>query len=231
MLVLLCLPHSTLVPIVAKYHPKSYSPMQSLVLILELWDGKREFLCNYASKVDLKSEEEREATRGVSVLLNPYYCVVEIHTSYYNFLCMDIYQFLVEHSINYERVDHPPVFTCEEAEQLVPPMAGADTKNLLVRDKKGRRHFLIAVRHDRSVDLKALSLTLGVSNLSFASSERLKKYLGVEPGAVSLLAVVNDIESAVEVILDADLWKASILRCHPLVNTSKIGRASCRERV
>lgn len=140
---------------------------------------------------------------------------------------MNIYQFLAEHSIEYERVDHPPVFTCEEAEQLVPPMPGTDTKNLLVRDKKGRRHFLVVVRYDTSVDLKSLSRALGVSNLSFASSERLKKYLGIEPGAVSLLAIVNDIESAVEVILDTDLWKAEVLRCHPLVNTSTlaIGRS------
>ena len=135
---------------------------------------------------------------------------------------MDIYRFLSEHSIAYQRVDHPPVFTCEEAEQLVPPTPGADTKNLLVRDKKGRRHFLVVVGYDKSVDLKALSSTLGVSNLSLASSERLGRHLGVEPGAVSLLAVVNDSDGAVEVVLDADLWKADVLRCHPLVNTSTL---------
>ena len=135
---------------------------------------------------------------------------------------MDIYNFLSEHSIEYKRVDHPPVFTCKESEQLVPPIPGADTKNLLVRDKKGRRHFLVVVRYHKSVDLKALSSTLGVSNLSFASSERLRRYLGIEPGAVSLLAVVNDSDSAVEVILDTDIWKEDILRCHPLVNTSTL---------
>ncbi|MFC2108546.1 prolyl-tRNA synthetase associated domain-containing protein [Candidatus Bipolaricaulota bacterium] len=134
----------------------------------------------------------------------------------------DVYPFLVEHSIEYERVDHPPVFTCEEAEQLVPALSGADTKNLFVRDKKGRRHFLVAVGHDKSVDLKTLSSALGVTNLSFASSERLKKYLGIEPGAVSLLAIINDIENAVEVVLDRDLWEEDALQCHPLVNTSTL---------
>ena len=108
----------------------------------------------------------------------------------------DVYRFLVENSIEYERVDHPPVFTCEEAEWLVPELSGADTKNLFVRDKKARRHFLVAVGHDKSVDLKTLSSALGVTNLSFASSERLKRYLGIEPGAVSLLAIINDIETA-----------------------------------
>ena len=135
---------------------------------------------------------------------------------------MNIYQFLSDHSIEYERVDHPPVFTCEQAEKLVPPIAGADTKNLLVRDKKGHRHFLVVVGYHKSVDLKALSSTLGVSNLSLASSKRLRKYLCIEPGAVSLLSVVNDSDGAVEVILDASLWKADVLRCHPLVNTSTL---------
>jgi Ala-tRNA(Pro) deacylase len=135
---------------------------------------------------------------------------------------MDIYEFLSEHSIGYERHDHPPVFTCEEAQRLVPPMPGGDTKNLLLRDKKGRKHFLVATGYDKKVDLKALSQILSVSNLSFASAERLKKYLGIDPGCVSLLAVVNDYENAVEVIVDEELWKANSLRCHPLVNTSTL---------
>jgi len=135
---------------------------------------------------------------------------------------MELYPLLSEHSIEYERVDHPPVFTCEDTEQLVPPMSGADAKNLLVRNKKGDRHFLVVTGYHKSVDLKALSKTLDVTNLSFASAERLKNHLGVEPGAVSLLAVVNDSEGAVEVVLDENLWKEEVLRFHPLVNTSTL---------
>lgn len=135
---------------------------------------------------------------------------------------MDIYIFLTQHAIPYQRVDHPAVYTCEQAERLVPPMPGADTKNLLVRDKKGRRHFLVVVGYDKAVDLKSLAESLGVNGLGFASPERLSKYLGIEPGAVSLLAIVNDTEGAVEVILDKDLWQADVLKCHPLVNTSTL---------
>ena len=58
---------------------------------------------------------------------------------------MDIFRFLEENGITYERCDHPAVFTCEEADRLVPPMEGAKTKNLFLRDKKGRRHFLAVV--------------------------------------------------------------------------------------
>ena len=135
---------------------------------------------------------------------------------------MDIYQFLASHSIPYDRVDHPAVYTCEQADKLVPPMPGADTKNLLVRDKKGRRHFLVVVSHEKTVDLKSLSTLLDVNGLSFASPERLMKYLGIEPGSVSLLAIINDTECAVEVIMDEKLWQADVLKCHPLVNTSTL---------
>ena len=58
---------------------------------------------------------------------------------------INIYQFLVEHAIEYERHDHPPVFTCEEADRLVPTLPAAKTKNLFVRDRKGRQHFLVVV--------------------------------------------------------------------------------------
>lgn len=135
---------------------------------------------------------------------------------------MEIYQFLAEHGIEYERHDHPPVFTCEEAERLVPPMPAAKTKNLFLRDRKGRRHFLVVVGYEKAVDLKALTALLGVSKLGFASPARLEKYLGVDPGSVSILGLVNDVDGEVEVVVDEDLWEAEALRCHPLVNTSTL---------
>jgi Ala-tRNA(Pro) deacylase len=135
---------------------------------------------------------------------------------------MDIYQFLADHDIEYERHDHEPVFTCEEADRLVPSLPAAKTKNLFLRDRKGRRHFLVVVGYGKTVDLKALSSLLGVSRLSLASPARLKRYLGVDPGSVSILGIVNDANQEVAVIVDRDLWGAQAFRCHPLVNTSTL---------
>ncbi|MBD3306141.1 prolyl-tRNA synthetase associated domain-containing protein [candidate division KSB3 bacterium] len=135
---------------------------------------------------------------------------------------MDIYQFLTEHEIDYERHDHPPVYTCEDVNQLVPELPGAKTKNLFVRDQKGKRHFLVSVPDEKSVDLKALAPLLGVDKLSFGSPKRLKKYLDLEPGAVTILAALNDTANAVQVVIDEDLWQADALLYHPLVNTSTV---------
>jgi Ala-tRNA(Pro) deacylase len=96
----------------------------------------------------------------------------------------DLFQFLTEHRVSYDRHDHPPVFTCEEADRLVPDLPAAKTKNLFLRDNKGRRHFLVIVSDQKTVDLKTLRDELGSSKLSLGSPERLQKYLGITPGEV-----------------------------------------------
>lgn len=132
------------------------------------------------------------------------------------------YAFLNEHRIVYQRCEHPAVFTVEEAARRVPPLPGAKTKNLFLRDKPGRRHFLVCVPADKQVELRALSETIGANRLSFGSAERLMRYLGVAPGAVTLLAVFNDPAGAVDLFVDEDLWQANAFQFHPLVNTATL---------
>jgi Ala-tRNA(Pro) deacylase len=130
--------------------------------------------------------------------------------------------FLADHRIAYQRCDHPPVYTVEEAARLVPPLPGAKTKNLFLRDKAGRRHFLVCVPAAKQVDLRALSEAIGADRLSFSSPDRLKRCLGVEPGAVTLLAVFNDPGGAVSLFVDEELWQADAFQFHPLVNTATL---------
>jgi len=135
----------------------------------------------------------------------------------------DIYDFLSSNDIEYEKFDHPAVFTCEQAQELIPDdIPGADTKNLFLRDKKGKRHILVTVGYEKKVDLKALSELLDAKKLGFGSPERLEKYLGITPGAVSILALLNDTDHAVECYIDEDLWQHDSFRVHPLVNTASL---------
>ena len=124
--------------------------------------------------------------------------------------------------IRYLRVEHPAVFTVEQSESVVPPMDWARTKNLFLRDKKGTRHFLLVAAHDKRVDLKRLGELLQAKGLMLASDERLAKFLGVTPGAVSVLALVNDTGHGVELLVDRDVWSASAILAHPLVNTATL---------
>jgi Ala-tRNA(Pro) deacylase len=133
---------------------------------------------------------------------------------------MDLDTFLRDHGIAAQRHEHAAVMTVEESERLVPKLPGAKTKNLFLRDKKGARHFLVTVPHDRAVDLNALGAALDAGRLGFASPERLHRHLGVTPGSVSLLALINDHDGAVEFVIDRALWDADAVQAHPLANTA-----------
>ncbi|MEW5909338.1 MAG: prolyl-tRNA synthetase associated domain-containing protein [Thermodesulfobacteriota bacterium] len=135
---------------------------------------------------------------------------------------VDIYTFLAEKNISFHRFDHPPVYTVEDVHRLTPDLPGAKTKNLFLKENKGKRHFLVVTSDHGRVDLKALPQVLGSHPVSFGSPDRLMKCLGVEPGAVSLLALLCDTEKAVEVIIDSTLWRFDEFQFHPLVNTSTL---------
>jgi len=133
---------------------------------------------------------------------------------------MELDAFLRQHGIDLPRHEHPAVMTVEESLRLVPKLPGAKTKNLFLRDKKGARHFLVTVPHDRAVDLDALGAAIGANKLGFASSERMLKHLGITPGSVSLLALANDRAGTVEFVIDRALWDATAVQAHPLLNTA-----------
>ena len=128
--------------------------------------------------------------------------------------------FLSLHRIELARHMHAAVMTVAESEQLVPKLPGAKTKNLFLRDKKGLKHFLVTIPASLSVDLGRLGDTLGAGRLGFASAERLLKYLGLTPGSVSVLGLVNDVEHCVQCVIDQNLWDAEAIQAHPLINTA-----------
>lgn len=135
---------------------------------------------------------------------------------------MTLYSLLDRLAICYQRIDHAPVFTCEEASKLLPGLPAARTKNLFLRDPRSERLFLVVAPEESRVDLKALATALGVKRLSFGSPERLAAVLGLTPGAVTLLAMVRDTERAVTLVVDHTIWQAERVQCHPLVNTATL---------
>ena len=126
--------------------------------------------------------------------------------------------------IAYARHDHPPLYTVEESKALRGDLPGGHCKNLFLRDLKGAM-WLVVCLEDRAIDLKALGALLGGVRLSFGSADRLLRVLGVVPGAVSPFALVNDVEVAVQVILDRAMLEHRPLNYHPLVNTTTIAVA------
>ena len=134
----------------------------------------------------------------------------------------ELYTVLEELGIQFERVEHVPVYTSEQARALIPINKGASAKNLFLRDRKGKRHFLVMLDDEKTLDLARLAEQIGSSRLSLASAERLQEHLGVEAGAVSPLALINDREHRVELWMDEELRQETFLQCHPLVNSATL---------
>lgn len=133
-----------------------------------------------------------------------------------------VFETLEKLGIPYELQEHPAAFTMEEIEMLGIDRDGNIVKNLFLRDAKGKRHFLVVVNGEKQINLKSLSEKLDSSRLSFASEERLAKYLKLTKGSVSPFGILNDDERAVVLVFDKDLQNLHDIGVHPNDNTATV---------
>ena len=116
-------------------------------------------------------------------------------------------------------VEHPAVFTVQEAKRLRGELSGGHSKNLFLKDKKGQLWLLVALE-DREINFKALRTSIGSAQLSFAKPELLMEVLGLRPGSVTPFGVINDTSGRVNVVLDKALMNHTVLNFHPMINTA-----------
>lgn len=126
---------------------------------------------------------------------------------------------MAERRIGHTTHDHPAVFRVEEGVEMKAALPGAHTKNLFLKDKKGRL-WLISARQDTTIDLKRAPAVIGSDRLSFGNEALMWETLGVRPGSVTALGLINDLERRVTFVLDRRLWEADIVNFHPLTNTA-----------
>lgn len=131
-------------------------------------------------------------------------------------------QFMETNRFSFTRLEHPAVFTCEEADSHHTGVDAVSTKNLFLCDKKARRFFLAVTSCNKTVKLDALAEQLGVPHLRFGSEENLMRLLGVSRGSVTMMGLVNDAEHGVELWVDAEIWQSDYFLSHPLVNTATL---------
>ncbi len=137
----------------------------------------------------------------------------------------EVYQYLTEQNIPYEITEHRAVFNMEELDAVELPYPEWDAKNLFVRDDKKKNYYLITVKGDKRVNLKEFRKQHGLRNLSFASSEDLLEIMGLQPGSVSPLGILNDEEKRVYFFLDAE-FDGNKIGIHPNENTATIWLAA-----
>jgi Ala-tRNA(Pro) deacylase len=138
----------------------------------------------------------------------------------------DLFATLDRLGIPHRTVTHAPLFTVEQSQALRGQIPGGHTKNLFLRDKKGAL-YLVSAEEDAAIELKSLHRLLAASGrFSFGSADLMRETLGIEPGAVTPFAAMNDHDRRVTVILDAALMEHGTVNFHPLLNTmtTSIGR-------
>lgn len=121
-----------------------------------------------------------------------------------------------------EVVEHEAAFTVSDSRELRGTLPGVHTKNLFLKDKKGRL-FLVTAPEDAAIDLKAIHTAIGArGRVSFGSAERMLEHLGIVPGSVTPLALINDTAGAVTFVLHPAVAEAAIVNVHPLRNTATV---------
>ncbi len=134
----------------------------------------------------------------------------------------ELYEKLTNLNIPYIVYEHPPIFTVEDGLKYKIERRGGKTKNLFLRNKKKTQYYLITVEGTKRADLKKIAHDLNESTLSFGSPEDLERFLGVQPGSVTALALFLPSAKELKFYLDQDLAMEEFINFHPLRNTATV---------
>jgi len=135
---------------------------------------------------------------------------------------VELYQLLEKLEIQFEYHEHPPLATIEDAKIHWKNYKSGRCKNIFFRNHKGDRHYLVILEYLRQLNIRDLEKRLKQGKLTFASDQRLKKYLGVEPGSVSPFGLINDAVKHVHLFIDEKLNEFDRLTFHPNINTASL---------
>ena len=133
-----------------------------------------------------------------------------------------IEDYLKKNEIEYVLHKHKAVFTCAEAEIHCKNVPGEDSKNLFLKDKKGRNFFLVVLRAKKRLQMDVLAEKLNLNLIKFANNKDLLAILRLKPGSVSVLGLINDKERKTKLIIDQTIWDADIVSFHPNINTESL---------
>ncbi len=134
----------------------------------------------------------------------------------------EVFEALDKLKIKYKVFNHQAVYTVEEADNLNLEIDGNTNKSLFLRNSKGNNHYLVLMNGKKKMDIVKLQNLLNETRLSFASPERLLKYLKLTPGSVSPFGLINDVNHEVNVVVDTQLLNYKTLAFHPNINTQTL---------
>ena len=134
---------------------------------------------------------------------------------------LELIELLKKKEYKFEVHQHDPLFTVEDSKKLRGKINGAHSKNLFLKNKQ-KEFFLLSCEEADRIDLKKISKSLDLGNISFAKQEYLEQYLKIKPGSVSPFALLNDDCAFVNFYLEQTLYESKLINFHPLINTLTI---------
>ena len=132
------------------------------------------------------------------------------------------YDFLDGLGIEYQRTDHERADNMEACNEIDAILGVIICKNLFLCNRQKTNFYLLMMPGDKKFKTKELSSQINSARLSFASPEDMLKYLDIEPGAVSIMGLMNDKNHAVRLLIDEDVLQGEYIGCHPCVCTSSL---------
>lgn len=133
-----------------------------------------------------------------------------------------VYDLLDSLKVDYERVDHEAVMTMEGCQAIDRALDVVMCKNLFLCNRQKTQFYLLLMPADKPFKTKEFSAKMGCARVSFANEEAMEAYLGLRPGAVTVLGLMNDRDNHVQLVIDRDVINSPYLGCHPCVNTSSL---------
>lgn len=133
-----------------------------------------------------------------------------------------VYEFLDSHGVEYKTLKHPAAFTIEECNKVRDFFHAPVFKNLFLTNKQQNRFYLLLMPGDKAFKTKYLSQQINSARLSFAGEEHMKKYLGVTPGSVTPMGLLNDLNKDVRLLIDSELKGCEDFACHPCINSASL---------
>lgn len=137
-----------------------------------------------------------------------------------------VYDLLDRLGISYDRIDHPAAMTMEVCRDIDAALGATICKNLFLCNRQQTAFYLLLIPGDKVFRTKELSAQIGSARLSFADAVHMEQYLGVTPGSVSVMGLMNDVGCRVRLLVDEDVLRGEFLGCHPCINTSSIRLAT-----
>lgn len=134
----------------------------------------------------------------------------------------NIYDTLNELNIPFQKIDNEAITSMEECEDVENALGVEIRKSIFLCNRTKSEFYLLVMPSKKRFNTKMFSEKVVCSRTSFASTEHLKSVLGLTPGSITIMGLVNDRSHTVQLVIDSEIVNEEWFGCNAGLNTSHI---------